>query len=105
MIYATHKQNELNKAAGRAMAVLKRLATAKGAVLYVIRNSRAGWAVQWYEENRQTGNDFETGLVIYKYHTTFAMMLRAETARLKALPEKGISFLLCPNMETHGIIG
>jgi hypothetical protein len=73
------------KALETRLATLKRIATSKGAYLYVILNRRADWAVQWYEADRQEGDDFKSGLVVYHYYPTFSEMLKQETKRLKEL--------------------
>lgn len=61
-----------------------------GIKIYSIFRRNAGWAIQWYEPERQqkelpgTGEEsFHYGLVVYQYYPTFDEMVAEEFKRLK----------------------
>ncbi len=61
---------------------LERVANIEGATIYNICHRNVGWGIQWHEMNKQQGEAWETGLVVYSYHETFEKMLEFESERL-----------------------
>lgn len=57
----------------------------KGLVIYSVHQCRAGWGVQWYDENAGSPNYGETwraNLSVYGYYPTIIEMIEAEKQRL-----------------------
>ena len=72
---------------------LEEMAAKQGCVIYNIHKCRAGWGIEWHEQEREdnprypriahTGTDsWKNGLVTYSYYKTFDEMLMEELERL-----------------------
>lgn len=78
---------------------LERLANERGATIYNIAHRNAGWGVQWHDGNRQKGDDYRTGLVVYTYYDTLAEAVTEETKRLE---REGLKFLPTEDVKRDG---
>lgn len=66
--------------------LIRELGRDRGATLYAILFRNAGVGFHWYEGPRQVGEEFNTGLVVYRYYPTIDDAYVAELERLRVLP-------------------
>lgn len=77
------KQVDILVSVGGLIDELISTANKKGITIYNICFRNAGWAIQWYEAERQGENpEWKTGLVIYRYYSTLEDCVNGEFIRI-----------------------